>query len=417
MNSFARLENPKTGGRLFLLCWIMYAVSYLGRYNYSGVMNEMISGGLLTTTAAGTVATAYFALYGVGQLVHGAAGQRLSPFWMMLTGTSAAGCANLMMPLCGDWRLAALCWGANGFAQAMVWPATIRIIADILPEAQKEKACVHICSSVTAGTLGAYAFTVVCLRRLNWQAAFTLAGVFMLAAGAVWLRLAYPIGRTLACPIAKPKTSVADGDGVGLKTRLAPLAASGAAVLLLPILTHGMLRDGITTWLPVCLTSQFGVATDRAVVVTMLLPIINLSGAYLADWLNRRLKNEAYTAGVLFCCAVAAVLGLLWLPHSGVLGTVLLFSAVTTAMCGINTMLVTLLPVKLGQNGDSTLYSGIFNSAAYLGGAFSSLAVAAVLAFGSWNEVNLLWCAVGSISAVLCFICVKPLAQFIGKGQ
>lgn len=403
--------DTKIGSRLFLLCWLMYTVSYLGRYNFSGVMNEMIKNGGFTAATAGAVATSYFAMYGAGQLVHGMLGQRVSPFRMMLVGIIAGGAANLLMPLCAVWQLAAAVWAFNGFAQAMAWPAIIRIIADIMPPQQRERACIHICSSVTAGTLAAYGLTVICLQRLNWQAAFTVAGVLMFVAAVLWLRLACPIGKRLqmACEPVYVKNS---GAKKGSQNLFKPMALSGALVMLLPIAAHGMMRDGISTWIPVYLTDCFSITTSGAILVTMLLPVINLSGAYIADFVNRRLKNEAATAGVFFCVAAVAILGLIFLPAYSALVSALLFSVVTASMCAVNTMLVNLLPVKLGKNGGGTFYAGVTNSSAYFGGAASSLMIAAVLGFGGWREVNFLWCGIGIISAAVCFICAKPWARF-----
>ncbi|NLS86320.1 MAG: hypothetical protein GXZ14_12165 [Ruminococcaceae bacterium] len=118
------------------------------------------------------------------------------------------------------------------------------------------------------------------------------------------------------------------------------------------------------------------------------------------------------TAGVFFCVAAVAILGLIFLPAYSALVSALLFSVVTASMCAVNTMLVNLLPVKLGKNGGGTFYAGVTNSSAYFGGAASSLMIAAVLGFGGWREVNFLWCGIGIISAAVCFICAKPWARF-----
>lgn len=71
---------------LFLLCWISYFSTYIGRQNYSAVMAEIIASEGYLNQACGMVGTGFFICYGAGQLVSGFLGDRISPKWMIFTG-------------------------------------------------------------------------------------------------------------------------------------------------------------------------------------------------------------------------------------------------------------------------------------------------------------------------------------------
>ena len=60
---------------------------------------------------------------------------------------------------------------------------------------------------------------------------------------------------------------------------------------------HGGLKDGVTSWVPSMIQSNFGASPAFAAAVSMALPLVNLTGAYGAGWLDRRVfRNEVKTS-------------------------------------------------------------------------------------------------------------------------
>lgn len=402
-----RLTDERMGTQLFWLCWIMYAVSYLGRYNYSGAMAAMIADGVLTTAMAGSVATAYFALYGIGQLVNGWLAGVVSPFTLMLFGAAAAGIANLLMPLCPSGAAMLAVWAVNGFAQATVWPAALRILIDVLPKRQLDKACVNICSAATAGNLAACGLVWLCLQVWNWHGVFLLSGVCLLAAACVW-RAGW---RRFRLPDDLPDATKAR-QRAERGSMFRTLAVSGALALILPIVFHGLLRDGVSTWLPTYLVDGYGVTPAAAAALSAVLPVVNLAGVYMADYLNRRMRNEAMASAGLFALAAALIARCVWGNPLPLMGTVACLSGATAAMLGVNALLITFVPVRLDNGSRGTLYSGIFNALAYLGGAVSPTLAGVLLAGSGWLRVQRLWVAVAALGALICVLCIPRWGRY-----
>lgn len=68
--------------------------------------------------------------------------------------------------------------------------------------------------------------------------------------------------------------------------------SSGLLIIIIPSFLHGMMRDGITNWVPTMITEECGVVPSFSVFLTVVLPIFNAFGAYAVTPLY---KNSAVT--------------------------------------------------------------------------------------------------------------------------
>ena len=56
---------------LSLLCWLVYACSYIGKVNYAANINPVMEFYKVDHSTAGLVSTFFFFAYGVGQVING----------------------------------------------------------------------------------------------------------------------------------------------------------------------------------------------------------------------------------------------------------------------------------------------------------------------------------------------------------
>lgn len=78
------------------------------------------------------------------------------------------------------------------------------------------------------------------------------------------------------------------------------LKNSGMLILLFPIMVHGMLKDGVTTWVPTYISENFLTSPSFSVLITTMLPVFNLAGAYLARYIYQKCKNNETKAASVF---------------------------------------------------------------------------------------------------------------------
>lgn len=404
----SRLPELRQGQRLFLLSWAAYAAAYVGRYNYSAVMGAITAEGTLSLAAAGAVSTGYFICYAMGQIVCGAVSLSVSPYWMIFAGLVLSGGCNLGMGLLPGAAMPLL-WAVNGLCQAMIWPPIVRLFAESMPLAQQKAACVNINVTTPAGTLAAYLVSAALLALAGWRQVFLTCGGLLLVMAVLWLLGTAPLRRaTTMQPAVKDERRTDKSNGV-----LAAVMAAGLVWLALPAVLHGGLKDGVTSWVPSMIQQSFGVSPSFSAAVSAVLPLVNLTGAYAAGWLDRCFfHNELKTSASLFALAIVCLAVLpLAVAHSLAVSVILL-ALVTASMLGINTMFINVMPVRAGRKGGAAVLSGTLNAVTYFGAAAATWGIgSAVGAFG-WNAVFLLWLGMAVLALVVSLLVAGRWGRF-----
>ena len=388
MNKLGKIKNSSTAFFLFLLCWIAYFTAYIGRLNYSSAMSDMIQTGILTQSHAGFISMLYFFSYGFGQLLNGILGDWLPPQKMIFTGLFLAAVMNFLMPLISLYPFMASVCGINCYSQAMIWPPIIRIFSEMLDSRRKLKYSIDIVSSQASGTLASYLLSAIILHLSGWKSVFTVASILLFIVALVW-----KVGFSAVCRQTDIVGKNISDFSVSEKSPfLGLIRTSGIFLLLFPIMIHGMLKDGVTTWVPTYISENFLTSPSFSVLITILLPIFNLAGAYLARYVYIKYqKNETLAAAVFFGISTLS-LTLLWmLGHISIFLTTVLFALTTTSMMAVNTLYVSIYPLRYEKQGRVATISGFLNAVAYMGTAISTLGIGILAEHTNWSITVGLW--------------------------
>lgn len=398
--------NRRQMDQLFLYCWIAYTVTYLGRYNLSAAMADMVLQGVLTKSQGGLIATCFFVSYGAGQLLSGILGDKLNGRWMVGSGLLLSGAMNLAMGLTGDWRIMAAIWMVNGVTQSMIWSPLLRILAEAMPRKRCLKAGIDLATTIPAGTLASYGMTAAAIALSGWAMAFYSAGAVLIAMGLVWLA-------GLGALEKRAQRGMVDETEENAAPELAPagprpsmlaiLLPSGLLITALAVMLQGALRDSITTWMPTYLTEAYGLGAQVSIIASMALPLVNLGGVYAASWMNTRvLKDELSSSAVLFALSVACLAVMVAFQQLNVALALLLLAVTTSAMHSINTMIISLLPMYFTRMRRVSTVSGMLNAVVYLGSALSAYGIGALSDYGGWGATQVAWCLMCVAGALLC---------------
>lgn len=405
------LRDARAVKLLFGLCWAAYFTTYLGRLNYAACLVEITNTEGWTKGQAGLIATGFFAAYGCGQLVNGFVGDKLSPKIMVALGLGASGAINLIFPLLPNAGLATAVWCVNGFVQSMVWSPLVRLIAEWMPMENRLKACVNLNSTVPVGTLVTYGLSAVLVYLGNWKLVFYISGICLLVMTAFWLWELQRLENQLD-PVVKEQTG--DVLEVTKHASIWKLAlASAVPLCCIALMMQGVLKDGVTTWIPTFLEERFDLTAAAAILSTTVVPIVNLGGVYLASWINKKcFHNELVTASVFFATGGIALALLVFFPNSSAVFSLLLLALTTTFMMGINTLLVSMMPAYYARYGVCSSMSGILNASAYIGSALSSYGNGAVVERFGWNSIMYIWCICAAIGVLVCAFAMKRWHRF-----
>lgn len=407
---------------LTALCTVCYFVSYLTRINYGAVLLEIVQTEGIGKVAASMAVTGSFLTYGAGQLVSGWLGDRVNPGRLIFTGLMTSACMNVLVPVFANPGAILVFWCINGFAQALLWPPMVKILSDYLQEDEYKKSCVRVTWGSAVGTIVIYLLAPACIVWKGWRSLFFLCAGIAFCFAFIWIRGIAVVEKRLGAvqePSAPPRRSrekrgkmslqtgkdAAAGTACGGNSFLARTAGM-LAVIMAAIVMQGLLRDGITTWMPVYLSETFHLASFVSILSGVLLPVFGMVCLELTSVLNRRwFRNEMVCAGVIFLLGFGSAFGLAAVPCRSAAGAVLLAALAVGCMHGVNVILVSMVPPYFKRSNRVGTVSGLLNSCTYVGSAVSSYGIARMAEGRGWGSVLWLWAAAALAGTMLCFGC------------
>ncbi len=387
------LNNYKKSRLIVMALWLVYAASYFIRTCYAATIASIVSEGVYNKGEVGLIGTAFFICYGIGQLISGLIGDKVNPFGMILFGSIAGSVSCFSMAFADNLILMLVIWAANGFFQSMLWSPILRVFSETIDKKLRNKAILNISLSLPIGTICAYLISTLIIRYFKWQYVFICGGVCILIVS-VFVLGAVLYTKTDISKIKTENTLISDKSSSNAdRTKFLSVALlSGLVIIIVPSFLHGMMRDGITNWVPTMITETYGVSASFSVFLTIILPIFNAFGAYAVVPLYRKLKsNEMKTAAVTSVIALMPLAALLFMNRLSVYVIIILLALTTSIMYALNYLIISLVPIRFSKYSCTSSVSGILNSAAHLGCALSSYGFGAVAERAGWNVVIVIW--------------------------
>jgi len=265
---------------------------------------------------------------------------------------------------------------------------------------------IHMTSAMAAGSLGAYPLASAMLALTGWQGAFVLPGALLVLMSVVWFvvfgrleRFWKRNGEYSEEEFAQPKQPVAASSLPFWRMMLIP----GVLIALGPVVLHGMIKDGVTSWVPAYVTEIFQVEPAFAALVATLLPNADLTGAAAATFVYERIgRNEIGASAIFFGIATAALAVLLTLGNMSLVVTLICFALVTSSTLAINTLFVSILPLRFVKHGRASTLSGTLNAVAYAGSAAAAAAIGFLSERFGWGANVASWLISMALALLMC---------------
>lgn len=304
--------------------------------------------------------TGSFITYGAGQLVSGVLGDYISPKKLIFLGLSLTVLMNLCIPFCRNPYQMLVVWCFNGFAQSFLWPPLISFW----------------------GWRTVFFFSAIC-------------GIIMIL---VWNRY---------CEDA-PVISIENASIQGSSQKnffLSPLLLC----IMLTIVLQGMLRDGVTTWMPSYISETYHLSHAAAILTGVLLPLFGLlciqSASTLYIW---KFSNPLSCAGVFFFTGILFSLALFCSTGKNAAFSVFFSALLTGCMHGVNLIQVCMIPPFFKKQGNVSTVSGVLNSCTYIGSATSTYGIAVLSDRIGWSSTLLIWVLLTFAGTLICIACARP---------
>ena len=392
------------GKKLAWALTMIYFSSYVTRINLAAVISEVVTATGFARTELAVALTCLSATYGVGQIVNGMLGDHVKPQNLILTGLIIATVINFSFPfLASSPLLMAILWGVNGFAQAMMWPPIVKILVANMDDNMYSYAVVRVSWGSSIATIAVYLVAPLIIGIAGWQ------GVFFFSAliGAIVTVLWFFMRRCIIVP--QPKGN----KDMPAKAHIPHQALFPMAFIALGIIFQGMLRDGVTSWMPSYLAEIFNLGNRTSIFCTVSLAVFGMLSYSVATALYKRFfSNEVTCGGVVFAVSIAASLLLFLFFDGGAVLTILLMATITSCMHGVNLMLITHVPKRFKKYGNISTISGAINACTYIGSAIFTYAVALLSEKIGWQSTVGVWAIIALLGTVCCFIAARPWRKF-----
>ncbi len=388
----------------FLLCCTLYATSYLGRLNYSAAMTVFISDNTMTQAFAGLVSTVYFFVYGSSQMLSGFLADKLSPRLLPVIGMVLSSICNILMSILAPSHAYLVLWGLNGFAHSLLWPSLMRVLVEYFPEESRFKTLSYITVSVPIGTLASYFLSATLLKVSTVSAVFIVPAILMIIA----VTLFY-----LFFPKHKYADLLNSQEVTHHKVKNVPLATILLSPLVLsaifPAFTNGVIKDGLSAWVPSYINSNFDSGAVIAILISSILPIFNLIGVFSMTRLKKRINNDYILSAIYFLIAFVSMLMLTLFGTVNLYTSAVLLAVCSSSMLAVNTIFVSYIPVRFVKEGRVAFMSGLLNSVSYLGATVSGIAIGILNQDYGWTLTMAAFSLLLIIAATICTIFSKKV--------
>lgn len=413
-------QKKTSGGAIVALCSLVYFVSYFARKDFAAVMASMIADQIITKPQGGFIGMGLFIAYGTGQLVSGYLGDKLRPRTLLMAGLATTMLANLAMPLLPNTAWMIPVWAINGFAQAMLWPPIVRILADNLDHDRFVTANLIVTMAAHAATILLYLYVPLCLQFMSWEAVFFTAsivtGVTLIIFALSLFFVTLDHGTT-----PNKKQGAAPEIEAQEQSFLSLFAHAGILPIFISIISMGFLRDGIESWLPTLYGEAFGRTASESILVSAILPIFSILSvtAIKIAHKTRLFSNESRGSATLFLAAAVLCVPLAILINYEQSALRLVCLILAALICGtmhaVNFLYISCLPGRFAAYGKAATASGFCNAFTYVGAAISMYGIAAIADLLNWSGVAISWIFIAALGLLFSMIALKKYSAFLKK--
>ncbi len=401
-------KSQKSSFILILSLCALHGLTMFAKTNYSASVAYIVSRGIFSKTNAGTIASVFYVLYAIGQVLGGFLVDKFSPYKMALIGILGAVLGNLVLCFTTNYLIILVTWSLCGIVQFGIYPAVCRLIAtDVLPE-HRNKASVYIQYSDQVGGLLSYVAAATILEYLGWSAMFLTSVISLVLLLLLWFYIMFSRRKSEE---EKPNYTAKNLtiNKTHNYTFWGLCFTFGVVVILLLNLSDTMLLNGAQIWVPTMIMESYeGVSSGFSSTVVVIMFITKLAALIILRPLLIKIKKPAHGA---ICVYLISLIPVIIMQFIGDLPLIII-----VAMLSIHSALIKMKAVFMMQYtytfarfGLSGTYGGVLNAFASLGIVLASYSYGAISQSFGWVFVTLTWLGL-TIFSILSII--FPLARW-----
>jgi len=407
------MEKLQSKKQINLMAWLFavtYLISYMTRINYGAIIAEMETATSFSRTLLSMALTGSFITYGIGQIIVGFLGDKFPPKRLISLGLIVTIIMNILIVLCKNPYQMCAVWCVNGFAQSFMWPPMVKMLTVNLTMGDYKNVATKVSWGSSFGSIAVYLFSPIIISLTgNWKFVFVVSAVCGLIMLFAWEKL---------CVFDVKNIKTESTAEVSEKGNIKHLFTPMMLFIMLAVITQGMLRDGVQTWMPSFIAETYGLSNEISILTGVVLPIFTIICLTLAKKLyQKQFTNPITCAAVFFIVGTLSALVIYTLNGLGAVFAVGGAAVLTGSMHGVNLMLICMVPAFFGKYGISSFASGVINACTYIGSAISSYGIAILSEKMGWSFTVLSWVMIAFIGAMICLSTKNSWAKKFGTNS
>ena len=394
--------------KLFMLCWAAYTSTYLCRVNISVAIPAIQQAFGWSKASIGLISSFFFWIYGIGQLVNGYIGDKVSGRVFVFIGLAMSAIINILFSFVSSLTGMMLLWAINGCFQSMLWGPIVRMLSSSFPEEWRTRISVGISTSMVGGYLLGWGLSGQILTTASWHWVFRLPGMLVLGYAIIWMLA------TKKLPLAAENSGNGDGSLSAENRDLKEynlkqkdeisfwqfIKEKKLWIIALVCACQGIVKDSIGVWGPMYLMETHDIDLSSTTVYILLIPVMNFGGIVLSGWLNKKFNYQHNTAIMaIFGISIITFLGLFIFGKLSVVMGAILLGCCSALMYGANTLLLGVIPMGFAKYNKTSSVAGFFDFSSYMGAGISGYLTGNISELWGWNGAIIMWLII-ALSAV-----------------
>lgn len=394
-------ENFKKFQRKILFTsWLTYASFYLLRVNMSVAIPAITQEFGISKTEVGSVLTALFVAYAVGQFVNGQLGDNFGAKKLVAIGLFCSTLINFIFGYTnGVLLLMILLWGLNGFFQSMGWAPTVKIVASWFPAHERGRASGILGSSYQIGNAASWLLAGVVIGYLGWRFVFWIPCLITLVILIVWINKLEEKAEDKGfspVEIARKTNGLRDTMRSTIKDR-------GIWVVSLGLFGLNIVRYGFLSWAPTYFFEVQKAAMSAAAYKAFVFPIAGSIGSLTTGWFSDRFfrGRKAPLAATMLVLLGLASLYFPQIPQENWILSLVVLAIIGFLTFGPHMLMVTALPMDLGTKEMAASATGFIDGWGYIGASLTGVGTGFLLDRFGWNAAFYFWVSGAFLAALL----------------
>ena len=383
---------------IFIICYMAYTSIYIARLNLTMASTPLEDAGMLTTGQIGLMGSVFSVVYAISRLINGIISDKRPPYVMISFGLILAGVSNIAIGFFPPFVGILILWGANAFAQSMLWSSVITVVSSIYDIETAKRKTSFMSTSVCAGNVLGIILGALIINALGVRYAFILPGAVTLV-----LSVFVIIYTRKIKGLAEDKES-----HVPL---FSLFSHPEIRLCILPAMFHGVLKDNISLWMAMYFMRAFNVDLAKSAAFSLFVPLLGFVGRMLYP-VSYRLCGEQEQNVNVYAFGLCALLCIpLCFDMIPPVFAVICLSLIYAAISIINTTFLSIYPISFADTGNTASVSGIMDFATYLGAGISSLIYGKVIENAGFAPMYISWAVLCAASLLITVKLIKLIKK------